>query len=162
MQNDAMTIRQQPLFDEAAKVRVTVPVTPETLELFKRLAAVQGSSVGKAMGDWLADTGEAVESMTKLLADARRSPVKVARRLSAYASGVSDAAAELLEGIQAKSKRSKGVAADRASFSSDESGATATTKRPVSARKAAGKVLTPPVSNTGGKVSEARKPKGSK
>jgi hypothetical protein len=152
MHNDAMTITQQPLFDSSAKVRVTVPVTVETLELFKRLAAVQGSSVGKAMGEWLGDTGEAVESMTKLLADARRSPVKAARQLSAYASGLVDLTDGLLADFAVKAPEGKVRAADRASFSSREAGARTGPKKP----------LTPPVSNTGGKVSEARKPKGSK
>ena len=44
-------------------IRVTVPVRPEVLEAFKRLAAAGNTSTGKAMGEWLADTLEGVEFM---------------------------------------------------------------------------------------------------
>lgn len=150
MHNDAMTNPQQPLFDAAVKVRVTVPVTTDTLELFKRLAAVQGTSVGKAMGEWLADTGDAVESMTALLADARKSPVKVARQLHAYSMGVTELTSGLLDDLRAKSRGASSGASLRA------------TSEAAARPRAPKKALTPPVSNTGGKVSGARSPKGSK
>lgn len=137
--------------NDVVKVRVTVPVTTDTLELFKRLAAVQGTSVGKAMGEWLADTGDAVESMTALLADARRSPINVARQLHAYAHGVTDLTSGLLDELRAKARKGGTSAAP------GEAGA-----RTSAARRAPKKPLTPPVSNTGGKVSGARSPKGSK
>lgn len=154
MHNDAMTNPQQPLFDAAAKVRVTVPVTTDTLELFKRLAAVQGTSVGKAMGEWLADTGDAVESMTALLADARRSPIKVARQMEAYAHGLTDLTSGLLDELRAKARQGAPRAADGADGKRSAAAPAAT--------RALKKALTPPVSNTGGKVSGARSPKGSK
>ena len=150
MHNDAMTNPQQPLFDAAAKVRVTVPVTTDTLELFKRLAAVQGTSVGKAMGEWLADTGDAVESMTALLADARKSPVKVARQLHAYSMGVTELTSGLLDDLRSKSRGASSGASLRV------------TSEAAARPKAPKKALTPPVSNTGGKVSGARSPKGPK
>lgn len=98
-------------------IRVTVPVTPEVQEVFKRLAAASGTSVGKAMGEWLADTSEAAVSMADLLEQAREQPKLVARQMHSYAIGLTDLTSELLEGL---SKRGGGV--------------------------------TPPVSNTGGKL----------
>jgi hypothetical protein len=44
----------------SARVRVTVPVTHETLEAFQHLAESSGVSVGRAMGDWLSDQLSAV------------------------------------------------------------------------------------------------------
>lgn len=72
------------------KVRVTVPVTPEVQEAFKRLADASGLSVGKAMGEWLQDTLEAVESMAELMEKARSQPKLVARQLQGYALGITD------------------------------------------------------------------------
>lgn len=109
--------------DEKTKtVRVTVPVTPEVQEVFKRLAAASGMSVGKAMGEWLADTSDAAISMADLLEQARQQPKMVARQMHSYALGLTDLTTELLEGL---SKR--------------------------------GATVTPPVSNTGGKLPQ--KPK---
>ena len=45
-------------------IRTTVPVRPEVHAAFKRLADVQGVSLGRAIGDWLSDTFEAAEMVT--------------------------------------------------------------------------------------------------
>ena len=42
--------------DKTETIRVTVPVSKEVQEVFKRIAEASGSSVGRSMGDWLADT----------------------------------------------------------------------------------------------------------
>lgn len=109
--------------DQAKSVRVTVPVRQDVLESFRRLASVQGISTGKAMGDWLADTIDAVHSMTSVLAKARSAPKLAAMELNAYALGLADLTSELIEQV----------------------------KKPAAAP------LTPPVSNTGGKVPQTRK-----
>ena len=107
-------------------IRVTVPVTPEVQEVFKRLSEASGVSVGKAMGEWLADTSEAAIGMADLLEKARAQPKLVANQIHSYALGLTDLTADLLEGI---SKR--------------------------------GMTVTPPVSNTGGKLPQkAKKAKG--
>ena len=82
------------------KVRVTVPVTPEVQEAFKRLADASGLSVGKAMGEWLQDTLEAVESMADLMEKARSQPKLVARQLQGYALGLTDLTSELMEDLR--------------------------------------------------------------
>jgi hypothetical protein len=142
-----MTKSQPQLFPDLQRVRVTVPVTPDTLELFKRLASVQGTSVGKAMGDWLTDTADGVHSLIPILIDARRSPLDAARRLNSLALGLSDFTTSVLEDVRQKSK--KPAATQGASLAGKVS------------RTAKG-TLSPPVSNTGGKVSSRSKPKVSK
>lgn len=108
-------------------IRVTVPVTPQVQEVFKRLSIASGVSMGKAMGDWLADTSDAALAMADLMEKARQQPKLVASQLHGYALGLTDMTTELLE----------------------------TLRKPEAG-------LTPPVGNTGGKVSGARTPKGSK
>lgn len=106
-------------------VRVTVPVTPEVQEIFRRLSEASGMSVGKAMGEWLSDTSDAAVSMADLLEKARQQPKMVAKQMHSYALGLTDLTADLLEGI---SKR--------------------------------GLTVTPPVSNTGGKLPQKPKTVG--
>lgn len=144
---------QTPLFDTVKPLRVTVPVTPETHAAFVRLAQAQGGSVGKAMGDWLRDTSAAAEHMATMVSDIKAKPLEVALRLSGYATAMSDVSSGLVDRIRNESKAVKGV---------EGVPLVGKAPRPLSARKAAEKQLTPPVGNTGGKVSGARKPKGSK
>lgn len=106
------TPSQQPLFGEQKPVRVTVPVPPDVLSAFKRLAAAQGVSVGRAMGEWLTDTLDGVNAMTDLVQQARRTPHLAARQLHAYAAATADQAAELLDQVKAKSAASKAVAGE--------------------------------------------------
>lgn len=143
---------QKALFEAVKPLRVTVPVTPETKLAFERLAAAQGCSVGKAMGDWLRDTSSAADHMTEALQDVKTKPFEVALKLSGYASATSDMAASLVDQLRTRSKSG----AARASSAPD------VPTPAVSAQKSGKKVLTPPVSNTGGKVSGARTPRGSK
>lgn len=121
--NDAMT--SPPTLD---KVRVTVPVSPEVLDTFRRMAEASGMSVGKAMGEWLADTSDAASHMADLLSQARQAPRLVARELHAYAHGLTDETGKLLRDIRDKGRAPGVLARD--------------------ARPAPG---SPPSSNTGGK-----------
>lgn len=143
---------QKQLFNSVKPLRVTVPLTPDVHDVFVKVAAAQGVSVGRAMGDWLRDTSDAALQMASMVSDIKTKPFEVALRLSGYASAMSDVSTGLVERIRKQSKvgGAEGVPA------------TGKAPRSRSAQKSAGKVLTPPVSNTGGKVSEARKPKGSK
>lgn len=85
-------------------IRVTVPVTPEVQEVFKRLSAVSGVSMGKAMGDWLADTSEGAVAMADLMDKARQQPKLVASQLHGYALGLTDMTSELLEALRKPSE----------------------------------------------------------
>lgn len=81
-------------------IRVTVPVTPQVQEVFKRLSLVSGVSMGKAMGDWLADTSDAAIAMADLMDKARQQPKLVASQLHGYALGLTDMTSELLEALR--------------------------------------------------------------
>lgn len=105
-----------------AKLRVTVPVTPEVQETFKRLAEASGVSVGKAMGEWLADTMEAAVAMAELMEKAREQPKLAMREIHSYALGLTDITQGILDGVNKASR-----------------------------------TVTPPVSNTGGKLPQPPK-----
>lgn len=142
---------QQSLFTESKTVRVTVPVTPEVLEAFRDLSAVQGVSTGKAMGEWLADTLDGVRGMTELLAKARQSPLIAAREIHAYALGMTDAASELISEVRSKSR---GIPAAGGGGGADAPGGIAR-RLPRSGKRPADPI-TPPVGNTGGKLPKAK------
>jgi hypothetical protein len=114
-------------------VRVTVPVTIEVHEAFKALGAASSVSTGKAMGEWLLDTMEAAKYMAEVMVKARAAPAIAARELHAYAMGLTDETGTLLEQIR-KESRAAGFA---------------DAQRPETGRSGP---LTPPSSNTGGKV----------
>jgi hypothetical protein len=96
---------QTTLFEDQKPVRVTVPVRPEVLAAFQRLAAAQGVSTGKAMGEWLADTLDGVEAMAGLLEKAREAPKVAVRELHSYALGLTDLTSELIEQVKSRGRR---------------------------------------------------------
>ncbi len=116
------------------------------LEAFQELANVTGTSTGKAMGDWLSDTLEGVQTMQKLLSKARQAPKQAVRELNAYALGLADLSQELLDQVM-----NKGGKVDAGSAEALRSGGTA---EPASDPQTP---LTPPSSNTGGKVTKGKK-----
>ena len=62
-------------------IRVSVPVTPEVLEKFKRFSEVSGLSLGKSMGDWLKDTMGGLDAMTCILESHRSKPAQAIAQL---------------------------------------------------------------------------------
>lgn len=155
-----MSTKQIPLIEDRKPVRVTVPVDPDVLEAFKRLASAQGVSVGRAMGEWLADTVDGVDYMTDLLHKARKAPHLAVRELHAYATGLTETTTELLEGIRKTTGkhviRSAAGVADRQPPGGDPLPPARMKDEIKAAMEAGRKVLHPPVSNTGGKVSGAK------
>lgn len=120
-----------------ARVRLTISVSPEVHDTFTRMAQAGGMSVSRAMGDWLGDTLDAATHMTTLMERARQAPKIVARELHAYALGLADETASVLDTMR------KGRSA-------------ATTGRGDAAGGA--ERHSPPPGNTGGKVPpESRK-----
>lgn len=111
-------------------LRVSVAVTPEVHEAFKRLAAAGSMSVSRAMGEWLGDTVEAAQFMAEKMEQARAAPKIVMREMHAYAQGLADETGALIERV-----RQEGAAARARRGGADTP---SVTRRP-------------PVGNTGGK-----------
>lgn len=136
--------------------RVTVPVDVEVLAAFERLAAASGTSVGKAMGTWLADTVEGAEAMADLMEKARLAPKQAVMELHSYALGLADVTQEFVDHVNKaslatskavlKAKRSEG-----APLAGEATGRVPSATRKV-AQKRAKPAVTPPVGNTGGKL----------
>lgn len=118
-------------------VRVTVPVTPEVLEAFQRLAKAGNMSTGKAMASWLEDTLDGVSYLASTMERARAAPKLVARELHAYALGLADETGDLMRKV-----REMGKAGGRSAASSAPPNAPAA---PI-----------PPSCNTGGKLSKTQ------
>ena len=78
-------------------VRVTVPVSPEVLGIFQRLAKAGSMSTGRAMGEWLTDTVEAAELMASTMERARAAPKIVTAEIHAMLLGMTDQTKELMD-----------------------------------------------------------------
>lgn len=78
------------------KVRVTVPIPSDVHEAFKRLAAASGSSVGRAMGEWLSNMTDAVHFTAHTMERARSAPAIAMREMHLYAQGLADETGEIV------------------------------------------------------------------
>jgi hypothetical protein len=139
MHNDVMNNTLSP---PPSSVRVTVPVAPEVLEVFQRLAKAGSMSTGRAMGDWLGDTVEAAELMASTMERARAAPKLVTAELHAMALGMTDQTKELMDKFAKMGKKAR-------------SGVGGLPTRPTGPLVS----LIPPSCNTGGKVPREN-PKG--
>jgi hypothetical protein len=72
------------------RIRTTISLTPETHEVFKRMAEAAGLSVSKCMGDWLEDTADAAQMVARKMEEARKAPMQVMRELKAMAMGMGE------------------------------------------------------------------------
>lgn len=121
-------------------IRLTIPVSPDVHAAFQRIGKAASISTGRAMGEWLGDTLDAAEYLAEMLEKARAAPKIVAQELHAYAMGITDETGGLLQRMREGGKGSASVHAQRAPARSPDP-------------------LTPPSSNTGGKVpSKGKKP----
>ncbi len=131
------------------KIRVTVPVSPQVLERFKRLSHVAGQSVGRAMGEWLEGTKDGLDPMIAILEEHKSRPAAAIRSLQDYAQTLDNVTEDLFN----KVKRLDSDGGRLAALAADAGSA-------VQALKGG---LTPPSSNTGGKGTKPTKsPRGSK
>ena len=92
-------------------VRLSITVTPEVHAAFRRLADASGMSMGKAMGEWLGDTLEAVEFMAEKMEQARAAPRLVMQEMHAYALGLADETKQVLEQVKKRGRADRGVSA---------------------------------------------------
>lgn len=81
-------------------VRLTISITPEVHETFKRFAAAAGMSISKAMGEWLGDTIEGAQFITTKMEQARATPKLVMREMHAYALGMADETGAMMEKLK--------------------------------------------------------------
>ena len=125
--------------DSHERVRLTISVSPEVHATFQRMAAATGVSLGRAMGDWLADTHEAAQFMANAVERAREAPKLALRELHGILLGTADETAQALDAM-----RRGAVGWGRAVPARPQPSAT------------------PPSSNTGGKSPGKGKPKGGK
>lgn len=70
------------------RIRLTITVSPEVHEVFSRMAETAGVSLGRCMGDWLADTIDGAQFVATKMAEARAAPKTVMREMHAAASGL--------------------------------------------------------------------------
>ena len=72
------------------RVRTTISLTPEALEIFKRMAEAGNMSVSRCMGDWLEDTSDAAQMIMLKMEEAKKEPLRVMREMRALVSGLGD------------------------------------------------------------------------
>ena len=95
------------------RVRITVSIDPEVLEVFKQQAGVLGLSVGRTIGDWCADTVDAAQLVNGNIKRAKAAPAEVMRELQQLTrdtAGVLGEAARVIErrgGAERKPDRSR-------------------------------------------------------
>lgn len=63
--------------------RITIVISPETEEVYKRMAKAGGLSVGKCIGEWLSDTADAALFTSAKMEEARSAPTLVLNQLMA-------------------------------------------------------------------------------
>lgn len=121
--------------EKEQRVRLTIAVEPKVHAAFERLSKAAGTSLGRTMGDWLADTMEAAEYAATMMERAREAPKVVMREVHAYAMGLAGETGDVLADLRAGKPLRPGRV----------TGAL----RPA---HGAGGSVSPPSSNTGGKV----------
>lgn len=72
------------------RIRTTISIEPEVLDVFKRMAEAGNMSVSRAMGEWLGDTAEAAELIVLKMEEAKKAPMAVMREMQAMIAGMSD------------------------------------------------------------------------
>jgi hypothetical protein len=82
------------------RVRTTISLTPEALEIFKRMAAAGNMSVSRCMGDWLTDTSDAAEMIASKMEEARRAPLRVMHELRAMVAGMGSEVDSIMDGFR--------------------------------------------------------------
>lgn len=76
-----------PLPAMSDRIRLTISVEPEVHAIFSKMAEASGMSLGKCMGDWLADTAEGAQFVAMKMEEARKAPKTVMREFQAMARG---------------------------------------------------------------------------
>ena len=123
------------------QIRVTVPVTPEVLEMFQRLSTASGKSVGRLMGEWLDETRDGLEPMIEIMTNFKKAPKAAVQALQLHAAALN----EMTAGVVMDAMR-----LDPETGMAGTARSAAGPSRLLASLSAEGG-LTPPSSNTGGK-----------
>jgi len=70
------------------RVRTTISLDPEVLDVFRRMAEASNTSVSRCMGDWLTDTADAARVIALQVEEAKRAPLAVLRDMKAVMAGI--------------------------------------------------------------------------
>lgn len=89
-------------------IRLTITVSQEVHDTFKRLAEAGNMSLSRCMGEWLGDTREAAEFMAQKMVEARAAPKVVMREMHAYALGLADETSAMLSKMSREGVRGTG------------------------------------------------------
>lgn len=82
------------------RIRTTISLDPQVLEVFKRMAEAGNMSVSRCMGDWLTDTADAAEMITSKMEDAKKAPMRVMRELKAMVAGMGGEVDTIMDGLR--------------------------------------------------------------
>ena len=88
--------------DTSSRVRTTISVDPEVLMIFTQMADAGGMSVGRCIGEWLADTADGAQMIAQKMIDARRAPMVVMRELQAEMYGAQEELQNVIRKIQSE------------------------------------------------------------
>lgn len=83
------------------RIRTTISLEPEVLEIFKRMADAGNMSVSRCMGDWLTDTADAAQMITLKMEEAKKAPLKVMREMRAMVAGMGATVDDIEEEVRA-------------------------------------------------------------
>lgn len=171
--NGAQTVQTlQTVHNQAMKTettRVMVPISPEVKAVFERLAAAQGCTVGRAISEWLTDTLDGAVAITDLVEKARKEPLAAMRQMHSYALGLGDMTTEILDGLRKATSKTPAKARQQPPAGGSAGAAAApsadTFRGLLDEAQTRGEAISPPVSNTGGKLPskpQKRSPKARK
>ena len=119
-------------------IRMSVPVPVEAHEAFQELADTVNASLGATIAEWLLDAAPVVREMASQLKQLKGNHRLVASEVHALASSVEEATRHVLERVQSGARTAEGAPL-------------------AGVGRRAEKTLTPPSSNTGGKVPQKTK-----
>ena len=129
-----------------SRYRLSVPLSDESLKIYSELPRVSGKSLGAVLSDWLHDTCSTAQMTVRQMEAIRREPEAAMERLEALA----ERAEYLAE--QAMERATSGE-----DFDLDDKGGPLAGKLSPRSKLGAKGGLTPPSSNTGGKVGKTLK-----
>lgn len=86
------------------RIRTTISLSPESYEVFKRMADAGNISVSRCMGDWLSDTIEAAELITVKMEEAKKAPLRVMKEMRAMVSGMALSLDDISGGVSGRSR----------------------------------------------------------